>query len=80
MSAAVAGRPLRDVAREALALARSGLSRRAGSDEDGRDETHYLDVLDEIADSGRTRAERLLARFRGEWGGSVEPAFQDCVF
>jgi glutamate--cysteine ligase len=80
LSAAVAGRPLREVAREALTLARSGLARRARPDEHGRDETRHLDVLDEIAQSGRTRAERLLARYRGEWGESVEPAFRDCVF
>jgi glutamate--cysteine ligase len=80
LSASVAGRPLRDVAREALGLARSGLARRERLDDGGRDETGFLDVLEEIANSGRTRAERLLARFRGEWGGLVEPAFRDCVF
>jgi len=80
LSASVAGRPLRDVAREALRLARSGLARRERLDDGGRDETGFLDVLEEIANSGRTRAERLLARFRGEWGGLVEPAFRDCVF
>ena len=80
LNAAVAGRPLVEVARDALALSRSGLARRAKLDEQARDETRYLDVLDEVAASGRTRAERLLARYSGEWGKSVEPAFRDCVF
>jgi glutamate--cysteine ligase len=74
------GRTLRDVARDALALSRAGLRARGLRDGAGQDETRFLDPLDAIADSGRTLAHHLLDLFHGPWGGSVEPAFRDCVF
>ena len=80
LDATVAGRPLRDVARDALALARAGLARRAFKDATGADESRYLDPLDAIAASGRTQAHILLERYHGAWGGSVLPAFRECVF
>ncbi len=80
LGATIAGRSLRDVAREALAIARVGLARRSRLDAEGRDETRHLDVLDTIVASGRTQAEDLLARYHGAWGGSVAPAFEECVF
>jgi glutamate--cysteine ligase len=80
LAAEVAGRTLRDVARDVLAFSRSGLSRRARLDADGRDETRFLDPLDAIVARGRTAAEDLLDKYRGSWDGSVEPAFEECVF
>jgi glutamate--cysteine ligase len=80
LKAAVASRSARDVARDALAFSRAGLSKRAMTNGDGRDETHFLDPLDEIVGSGRTLAEDLLERFHGPWGGSVDPAFRECVY
>ncbi|MGV6874461.1 hypothetical protein ACUSIJ_17450 [Pseudochelatococcus sp. B33] len=44
----------------------------------GNDETRYLDPLDVIADSRRTRAEDLLAPWRGE--ESVELAFWERTY
>jgi glutamate--cysteine ligase len=80
LKAGIAGRTAREVARDALALSRAGLQRRAHRDEAGRDETRHLDYADEIVSSGRTQAERLLERYHGAWGGSVAPAFKECVF
>jgi glutamate--cysteine ligase len=80
LDATVAGRPLRAVARDALALSRAGLGRRGFKDASGADETRYLDPLDAIAASGRTQAHDLLERYHGRWGGSVLPAFRECVF
>jgi len=80
LGASIAGRPLKEVARDALEIARAGLRRRARLDAEGRDESRHLDALDEIAASDRTQAEALLAKFHGAWGGSVAPAFEECVF
>ena len=80
LEAEVAGRSVRDVARDALALARGGLMRRARRDAAGRDETIYLDPLDEIVTRGQTSAGRWLAKFEGEWKGSIEPAFREATF
>ncbi|HEY8566364.1 MAG TPA: glutamate--cysteine ligase [Beijerinckiaceae bacterium] len=80
LAATIAGRSVRDIARDALALARAGLARRARRDASGQDETMYLDPLDTIVEEGRTQAERLLEAFHGRWQGSVLPAFEECVF
>ena len=77
--AVVCGRPLLDVAREVVALARGGLERRGLLDADGRDETVHLEPVQELVDQGRTRAEMLLERFETAWGGSVAPAFGECA-
>lgn len=80
LAAQVRGRSLQDVARDALAIARKGLAARARHCTGGRDETRYLDVLDEFAATGKPRAALLLERFHGPWGASVRPAFSECVF
>ncbi|MBL0404794.1 glutamate--cysteine ligase [Microvirga aerilata] len=80
LKATIAGRTVQDIARDALALSRAGLARRACLDEAGRDETRHLAYAEEIVDSGRTAAERLLERYHGAWGGSVLPAFKEYVF
>jgi glutamate--cysteine ligase len=79
LDAGVAGRPVREVARDALRIAHAGLKARARRDETGADETRHLAPLDAIA-AGRTPAELLLERYEGSWGRSVEPAFRECVF
>ena len=79
LGAKVAGRSVRDVARDMLALATGGLVRRAQRDATGRDESHFLDPLHAIV-GGRTLAEDLLAHYQGQWAGSVEPVFTQCVF
>ena len=58
-----------DIARTMVDLAEAGLSRR------GRDEARFLAPLRSIADSGVTRADRLLALYGGEWKGSVDPVY-----
>ena len=74
LKAKVKGRSAQDLAKEVLALARSGLVRRARI-EGGADESRYLDVLDETAATGVTQAERMLALYRGPWKGGVKPAY-----
>ena len=80
LAATVCGRPLRDIARDALVLAAAGLRRRARLDGEGRDETRYLRPLEEIAQSGRCPAQEWIDRFHGAWRGSVEPAFVEAVY
>ena len=74
-SAEIAGRTTREIARDMLALARAGLARRARKDARGRDETHFLDPLDALVESGVEPARAWLAQFAGPWGGSIEPVF-----
>lgn len=78
--AAIHDRSLLNITRECLVLARDGLRRRNRLDRDGRDETQFLEPLEAIAAEGRTPAERMLARFRSEWNGSVEPLYEQYRF
>jgi glutamate--cysteine ligase len=80
LKAMIAGRSAQDVARDALAISREGLKRRGYRDAAGQDETMHLAYAEEIAASGRTSAERLLELYHGAWGGSVAPAFRECMF
>jgi glutamate--cysteine ligase len=80
LAAVVRGRNLREIARDAVDLSRHGLARRARLDPAGRDESIYLEPLHRIVDSGRVPAQALLDLYHGRWGGSVLPAFEECVF
>ena len=80
LTLAFRGETVRELAGKVLAIARGGLQRRAVIDSDGNDESAYLDVLDTIVASGRTAADDKLARFHGEWNGSVEPLFDQYAF
>ena len=65
LDAAIDGRPLRDVARDAVRIARDGLRAR------GKGEERFLAPVEAIAAGGPTQAEHWLARARGEWRGDV---------
>lgn len=71
---------VRDVALEVLEIARAGLTARARNDNWGDDESHFLDTLQAIAESGRTPADELLTKFHGPWGGSVDPVFAEYAY
>jgi len=80
LKAEVAGRSVRDVARDILAIAREGLKRRNRLSGGMLDETGYLAELEEIADSGMTPADRLLDLYHGEWRGDVTPVFEAAAY
>jgi glutamate--cysteine ligase len=65
------------LAKEAIKLAAGGLARRGNLDAKGRDETLFLKELQEIADSGRTQAHHLLAKYNGPWKRDITRAFAE---
>jgi glutamate--cysteine ligase len=77
LAAKVHNRTVFEVATEALKLARAGLARRKHLDAGGRDETRYLEVLEDRLARGTTAAEELLAKFHGPWKGSVDPIYSE---
>jgi glutamate--cysteine ligase len=80
LRARIGNQTVRDLTREVVALSSEGLKRRARLDRSGHDESHFLAPLEEMVERGVTPAEALLARFNGEWNGSVEPVFQALAY
>lgn len=80
LKAKFGGRTVQDLAKEVLAISRAGLRRRAILDQKGRDESRFLDILDEIAAKGRCPAEDKLALYHGRWQGSVDPVFSEFAY
>jgi glutamate--cysteine ligase len=69
-----------DIARQAVAIARDGLARRARHDGAGRDETIHLAPIETIAADGRTIADQLLARTAGSWAGDISRVFNEFAY
>lgn len=74
------GGTIQKLVREMVDIARRGLARRAYLDSHGRDERMFLDQLVEIAVSGYTPAEELLARYYKAWNESVDPVFSEFAY
>jgi len=77
LKAKIHGRSLQEIALQLLELSRAGLRRRARLDAAGMDETGFLVPLQEIASSGITPAERMLASYHGSWKGDVTKAYAE---
>jgi glutamate--cysteine ligase len=79
LDAEIGGRRLRKVAAEVLCIARAGLARRNRPGPRGQDESFYLAPLDAVLAQG-SEAERLIRMFKTQWAGSVDRAFEECVY
>jgi len=71
---------VQDLAKQAVAIAHDGLKRRAFGFGGERDETRFIEELAEIADSGVTPAERLLAEYNGAWNGDIDRVFTEHAY
>ena len=80
LKAEVAGRSVRDVAVDMVAIAKQGLKNRARFSGGMVDERGYLSELEDIADSGITPADRLLALYHGEWQGDLTRMYRDFAY
>ncbi|KUO52574.1 MAG: glutamate--cysteine ligase [Sphingomonadales bacterium BRH_c3] len=70
------GGKLRDLAKEVLAISRQGLSARARLNSSGDNETGFLEPLEEIVESGKVPAQRLLDMYHGEWGEDISQVYK----
>ena len=70
------GGTLQDLAHDVLAIADAGLARRARLNGAGDSEQGFLNPLREIAASGQTNADLLLARYNGAWAGDVRRIYE----
>jgi glutamate--cysteine ligase len=74
LQATVGGRTIREIAREALTLSRASL------DGQGVTDSSFLNVLDDIVESGRTPADELLTLYHGPWQGDITRVFRECAY
>jgi len=80
LHAEIGGRKVQDIAKDVLAIARKGLEARGAQGCKGKTEAAFLDPLDEIAQSGKTAAENLLALYNGDWHQDVTRVFRDFAY
>jgi len=70
------GGTLKDLAGDALAIARAGLNARGKLNASGDTEAGFLAPLDEIVASGKVPAQRLLDAYHGEWNGDISRVYE----
>ena len=74
------GRTLAERGQDVLKISRAGLQNRARLDSVGNNETGFLEILDQIAESGHSPAHWKLEAYHGRWGGSVDPLFSEFAY
>ncbi len=74
------GETMREFATRVLDIAADGLSRRNRLNTAGDNEGGFLDPLRDVVVSGMTPAERLLAKYEGEWGGDLSHIYEEFSF
>ncbi len=79
LAARIQGRSVREIARDLLEIARAGLAARAMPGAGGviPDETHFLNALLEICDTGQTPADELLGKYHGDWAGDLSRIYYE---
>jgi glutamate--cysteine ligase len=80
LKAKLRGRTVQEIAKDVLKLSRAGLEARGQHGCKGKTEASFLDVLDDIAASGKTPADHLLDLYHGPWGGKIERVFRDFAY
>jgi glutamate--cysteine ligase len=74
------GQSMREFAGRVLDLAAAGLTSRARLNSAGDNEGGFLDPLRDVVATGMTPADRLLARYHGEWNGDVSHIYEEFSF
>ncbi len=77
LKAEIAGRTVREVAAELLAIADQGLRNRAASHFVDANESHFLNALREVVETGQTLSDELLAKYHGAWGGDLSRIYDE---
>jgi glutamate--cysteine ligase len=74
------GQPMREFAARVVDIAAAGLTRRARLNSAGDNEGGFLDPLRDVIATGMTPADRLLARYNGEWNHDVSHIYEEFSF
>jgi len=71
---------VQDIANDVLCLSHRGLKSRRRLDSVGMDESHFLKPMFQIAESGLTQAEELVAAYEKRWNGNVDTVFTEYAY
>ncbi|WP_114395904.1 glutamate--cysteine ligase [Oleisolibacter albus] len=74
------GGTVQDLARQTVAIAREGLRNRARTAGMGDDETHFIEPLAAIADSGVSLATEMLGKYEGTWAGDLTRLYDEYAY
>ena len=74
------GRTMRELAGDVLDIAGAGLNRRERLNAAGDNEGGFLDPLRDVVATGMTPADRLLAKYHGEWRGDLSQIYKEFSF
>jgi glutamate--cysteine ligase len=74
------GESMREFAGRVLDISADGLTRRAQLNSAGDNEGGFLDPLRDVVATGMTPADRLLAKYHGEWNGDVSHIYKEFSF
>ncbi len=68
-----------DLARETVAISKAGLAARARPGAGGMipDETHFLNALEEVVETGMSPSCELSSKFNGEWNGDLKRIYSE---
>ncbi|TCT09969.1 glutamate--cysteine ligase [Tepidamorphus gemmatus] len=73
-------RTVQDIAREVVEIAYQGLVRRGRGHGGEANEARFIEDLREIAETGVTPADRLLAAYAGPWQGDIDRVFREHAY
>jgi glutamate--cysteine ligase len=71
---------LKDYACELVEIGRQGLIRQNMQNDDGQDETTFLDRMEEDVKAGRCPADRVIALWKTQWDGDVDRLIEYCAY
>jgi len=71
---------LKEIAGEVLQISGAGLKARGALNENGEDETMFLEPVSEIVYSGVTGSEQLLTLYTNVWGEDIDCVFKACAY
>jgi glutamate--cysteine ligase len=79
VSAKVGSISMLDISREALKISQSGLAARARQGAGGMipDETHFLNAVQDVVDTGRSPACELIEKYNSEWDGNLDRIYSE---
>jgi len=79
VSAKVNGISMLELARETVAISKAGLAARARKGAGGMipDETHFLNALEEVVETGMSPSCELSSKYNGDWNGDLKRIYSE---